>query len=125
MRFFGSGRCNDPTAGLVCKDLHLHSVSLEDFLTSKYALWIDLRSTDDNKLHGSGRRIENGSEGITIQIEKEQEDDKPIKIYIFIVMDAQLNIAEKECAEAIQKNSCLKRLVFHLLNIHLLISVGA
>ena len=86
---------------LVCRDLHLHNVRLEDYLTTKYALWIDLRSTDDNKLYGSGRRIENGSEGITIQIEKEAEENKSIKIYIYVVMDAQLNISENRLQDVV------------------------
>ena len=92
-KYFGCGGLhNDPTTALVCKSLHLNDVRLDEYLTTKYALWIDLRSTDDDKLHGSGRRIENGSEGITIQIDKKQEDDKAIKIYLYVVMDAQLNI---------------------------------
>ena len=45
--------------GQAVKDLQLSNVSLVDFLTSKYALWIDLRTSDDDKLHGSGRRLEN------------------------------------------------------------------
>ena len=40
-----------------------------NLLVDKYGLFLDLRSNDDNKVHGSGRRIENASEGITIQLE--------------------------------------------------------
>ena len=100
-KYFGGGWHNDPATSLVCRDLHLHNVRLEDYLTTKYALWIDLRSTDDNKLHGSGRRIENGSEGITIQIEKEAEENKDIKIYIYVIMDAQLNISENRLQDVV------------------------
>ena len=52
----------------VAKDFHHFDVRLEDYLVDKFALWLDLRSTDDTKLHGSGRVIENGSDGITLQI---------------------------------------------------------
>ena len=39
---------------------------------NKYALWLDFRMIDENELHGIGRRIENASEGITLQIEKKE-----------------------------------------------------
>ena len=38
----------------------------EDFLTTKFALWIDTRSSIDNTLHGSGRAVEKS--GILLQI---------------------------------------------------------
>ena len=48
---------------------------------------------DENKLHGTGRRIENASEGITLQIEKKAESPAgALNAYIYIIMDAQLNI---------------------------------
>ena len=33
-------------------------VTWEDFLTTKFALWIDIRSSTDSTLHGSGRVVE-------------------------------------------------------------------
>ena len=48
-------------------------VNLRDFLTSKYSLWLDLRTSDEFRLHSSGRRIQNASEGITIQITNKAE----------------------------------------------------
>ena len=69
-KLFAGGRLNNPSVDIVSKDLHLHDVRLPEFLVNKYALWLDFRTTDDLSLHGSGRRIENGSEGITLQIEK-------------------------------------------------------
>ena len=72
--------------------MHLHDVRVDEFLLNKYALWLDFRSTDDSSLHGSGRRIENGSEGITLQIEKEADEEGPINVYTYVVSDAQMNI---------------------------------
>ena len=66
--------------------------SLGQFLTSKHALWLDLRTTDDDQLHGSGRQVENASEGVTIQISKKAEAAGVLNIYLYIIMDAQLNI---------------------------------
>ena len=68
IKYFASGNKRHPEASMVVKDLQLADVSLDDYLTTKYALWLDLRTTDDDQLHGSGRRIENASEGVTIQI---------------------------------------------------------
>ena len=51
-------------------------------------------SNDDDSLHGTGRGIENGSEGITIQIEKKAESAGKLNMYLYVVMDAQLNIQD-------------------------------
>ena len=53
--------------------LQLYDVSLGEYLVNKYALWLNFRMTDENELHGMGRRIENASEGITLQIKKKAE----------------------------------------------------
>ena len=39
-----------------------------------------------------GRRIENASEGITLQMEKKEELAGALNAYIYLIMDAQLNI---------------------------------
>ena len=39
-----------------------------------------------------GRRIENASEGITLQIEEKAESAGARNAYIHLIMDAQLNI---------------------------------
>ena len=60
MKDFGEGRLKG--AGTIQKDLHLHDVNITSYYTDKYALWLDFRTFGDNKLHGSGRRLENTSE---------------------------------------------------------------
>ena len=62
-KVFAPGGKRHPEVAVVAKDFGLADVSLGEFLTS--ALWLDLRTTDDDRLHGSGRRIENASEGVT------------------------------------------------------------
>ena len=47
---------------------------------------------DENELHRTGRGIENASEGITLQIEKKAESAGALNAYIYLIMDAQLNI---------------------------------
>ena len=43
----------------------------EDFLTTKFGLWIDTRSSTYNTLHSSGKAVEKS--GILLQIEKAPE----------------------------------------------------
>ena len=45
--------------------------------------------------------IENASEGITIQIKKEQESDENLNIYLFIIQDAQINFEDGRFKEVI------------------------
>ena len=85
---------------MAAKDLALADVNLGEFLISKYSLWLDLRTRDDDRLHGSGRRIENASKGITIQITKKQEAASAWNIYLFVVIDAQLNIEDDRFVSA-------------------------
>ena len=47
---------------------------------------------DENELHGTSGRIENASEGITLQIETKEESAGALNAYIYLIMDAQLNI---------------------------------
>lgn len=90
---FGSGpRRPSAMAGTISKDLGWASVGVDQFLTTKYALWLDMRTTDDDQQHGSGRRIENASDGVTIQITKKAEAAGPLNMYLYVIMDAQLNI---------------------------------
>ena len=76
----------------VQKKLELHDLSVGEYLVNKYALWLDFRTIDENALHGTGRRIENASEGITLQIDKKEETAGALSAYIYLIMDAQLNI---------------------------------
>ena len=64
-KFFAACSKRRPEVAAVAKDLALADVGLAGFLTFKYSLWLDLRTTDDGQFHGSGRRIENASESVT------------------------------------------------------------
>ena len=85
MKHFGEGRLKD--AGAIQKDLQMHNVNIASYYTEKYALWLDFRTIDDNRLHGSGRRLENTSEGIRLQItEKLDQLANCLAISIFFRM---------------------------------------
>ena len=91
-KYFAEGKQRDNDANEFQKHLQLYDLSLGEYLVDKYALWIDFRMIDENELHGTGRRIENASEGITLQIEKKEESAGALNTYIYLIMDAQLNI---------------------------------
>ena len=57
-------------------------------------MWLDFRSSDDCKMHGSGRRVENASEGITLQLDKNAQTAGLLNCYVYLRMDAQLNIGD-------------------------------
>ena len=91
-KYFTEGKQKDGNANEVQKHLQLHDLGVGEYLTDKYALWLDIRMINENSLHGMGRRIENASEGITLQIEKKAETAGNLNAYIYLIMDAQLNI---------------------------------
>ena len=43
----------DKETDKVAKDLYFSDTNIEKYLTKRFGLWLDLRSTDDNTLHGS------------------------------------------------------------------------
>ena len=71
-KYFTEGKQKDNNTNEVQKHLQLHNVSVGEYLTDRYALWLDFRMIDETTVHGTGRRIENALEGITLQIEKKQ-----------------------------------------------------
>ena len=91
-KYFTEGSQKDNNTNEVQKHLQLPNVSVGEYLTDRYALWLDFRMIDENELHGMGRRIENASEGITRPIEKKEESPGALNAYIYLIMDAQLNI---------------------------------
>ena len=91
-KYFAEGKQRDNDANEIQKHLQLYNLSVGEYLVNKYALWLDFRMIDENELHGMCRRIENASEGITLQIEKKEELAGALNAYIYLIMDAQLNI---------------------------------
>ena len=95
-KYFAEGKQRDNNANEIQKHLQLYDLSSGEYLVNKYALWLDFRMIDENFLHGTGRRIEHASESITLQIEKKAESAWALNVYIYLIMDAQLNI--QKCA---------------------------
>ena len=79
-------------------------VTWEEFLTTKFALWIDTRSSTNNILHGSGRAVEKS--GILLQIEKAPEtsgDDLICHVFSHEDTTAGLNVADPSSILTIEK----------------------
>ena len=96
-KYFAKGKL----ANEVQAQLQLYDVSLGEYLVNRYALWLYFRTIDENELHRTGRRIENASERITLQIEKKAESAGALNAYIYLIMDAQLNIQSGAYVSAI------------------------
>ena len=89
-------------AGLLARDFypelkkyfyneHLN-MTWEDFLTTKFGLWIDTCLSTDNTLHGSGRALEKS--GILLQFEKIPEsNDSDLTCHVFSLEDAATHLA--------------------------------
>jgi hypothetical protein len=63
--------------------------------SNKFGLWVDLRSTEDNNLHGSGKRHEAKS-GLMMEITKRDLGDGKHVMHIFIVSDARVIFNNKK-----------------------------
>ena len=64
----------------------------EELLTKQYGLWIDTRSSTNNKLHGSDRAVEKS--GILLQIEKAAEtSDGDLACYVFSLEEAVAHLS--------------------------------
>ena len=94
VKHFAEGRPKE--AGAIQKDLQLHNVNIASYYTYKYALWLDFRTIDTNRLHGSGRQLENTSDGIRLQITKESRSAGKLSCYLYMFQDAQINISDTQ-----------------------------
>ena len=73
-------------------------VTWDEFLTTKFALWVDTCSSTDNTLHGRGRTVEKG--GIVLQIEKVPEaSNGDLTCYVFSHEDAVAHLSVTNCSK--------------------------
>ena len=52
-KYFAEGKQRDNDANEIQKHLQLYYLSLGEYLVNKFALWLDLRTIDQNELHGT------------------------------------------------------------------------
>ena len=95
-KYFAEGKQRDANANDVQKQLQLYDLNIVEYLTDKCALWIDFRTIDENTLHRTGRGIGSMGGGIALRIGKKAEKAGAFKAYIYLIMDAQLNIENRK-----------------------------
>ena len=71
------------------KDIYMDM--LKYYTDKKYALWIDLRCTEDNNLHNVGK-IQEAKQAIALEINKKNNGTGKYIMHIFIVADAGILI---------------------------------
>ena len=71
-------------------------MTLQKFYANKnFGLLIDLRPMESQKMHGSGTLIENSTDGIQLEIERDGKGSGTVNCHVFIISDAQLNIQNR------------------------------
>ena len=90
-KYFAKGKQRDNDTNEVQKHLQFHDLSME-YITDKYDSWLNFRMINKNVLNGTGGVIGSMEGGITIQIEEKAEKAGELKAFIYLIMDAQLNI---------------------------------
>ena len=59
-------------------------MALTKFYTNKkFGLLIDLRSMEDNTMHGSGTRLVNTKDGVHLEIERKASGSGDVKCYVW------------------------------------------
>jgi len=76
------------------KSAETPSTDISTYFRSRYALSLNFRCCNNCKLHGSGRQVENASEGVTLQLDKTAQAAGPLNCYVYLLMDAQLNTGD-------------------------------
>ena len=66
------------------------------YADKKLRLFIDLRSMADTKMHGSGVRLVNTTDGVFLKIYRKVSGSGNVKCHVFIISVSQMNIMEKQ-----------------------------
>jgi hypothetical protein len=82
------------------RDLGLQSVTKTAFSTSKFAWWLDMRASGDERLHGNGRKLE-GTSSIVLQMTRARTSTGTLNCYIYLEKDAVLKIANNQYVSAV------------------------
>ena len=75
------------------KRLHGHFKE-KDFHNDKFALWVDLRASPDNWLHGDGLVVGRSKDGVRVETRWIGRSGVVVNCYVFVVADAALFVKE-------------------------------
>ena len=70
------------------------------YADNKFGLLIDLRSMESQKMHGSGTRIVNSTDGIQLEIERDAKGSGQVECHVFIISDAMFGIMNRQLETA-------------------------
>ena len=72
-------------------------MTLTKFYTdNKFGLLIDLRSMASQKMHGSGTRVVNTTDGIQLEIDRNAKGSGTLNCHVFVISDSQFNVLERQ-----------------------------
>ena len=66
------------------------------YAKNKFGLLIDLRSMESQKMHGSGTRVVNSTDGVQLEIERDGKGSGKVDCHVYIISDSQFNIVNKQ-----------------------------
>lgn len=66
------------------------------YTDAKFGLLIDLRSMASQEMHGSGTRLVNTTDGVQLEIERNDTGSGIVNCQIFVISDSQFNIMNKQ-----------------------------
>jgi plasmid maintenance system antidote protein VapI len=58
------------------------AMSIKKYYNNNYALWVDLRSTEDNELHGSGTIMSNIKHGLQLELTRSTETELNMLVFV-------------------------------------------
>ena len=68
----------------------------KSYTNNKFGLLIDLRSMEDNTMHGSGTRLVNTKDGVHLEIERKASGSGDVKCHVYTISDTQMNIMGRQ-----------------------------
>ena len=72
-----------------------HMTLKKFYAENKFGFLIDLRSKASQKMHGSGTRLVNTTDGVQLEI-KRSIGKGPFNCHVFVISDAQFNIMNRQ-----------------------------
>ena len=71
-----------------------NSITQKEFYGDKFALWIDLRTSPDNDIHGNGLLLNSTKDGVKLQINRKASGTGNITCYMYVIADALMEVSD-------------------------------
>ena len=73
-----------------------HMTLQKFYANNKFGVLIDLRSMGSQKMHGSGARIVDSTEGIQLEIERDGKGSGQVNCHVFVISGAMFGIQNRQ-----------------------------